>query len=48
MTETISCMITGTVDYSETGHFADGGKQASGRAWIKLSTFNGRKCKSNI
>jgi len=33
---------------SETGHFANDGKQASGRAWIMLSTFNGRKCKTNI
>jgi len=40
--------LKATVEYSETGHFADDGKQASGRAWIKLSIFNGRKCKTNI
>jgi len=40
-------MVT-PVEYSETGHFADDGKQASGCAWIKLSTFNGRKCRTNI
>ncbi|TNN23542.1 Dedicator of cytokinesis protein 9 [Liparis tanakae] len=29
---TVSVQLYGSVRYSETGHFADGGKQASGRA----------------